>query len=58
MEVNHLNQKQLAARWGISTESLEHWRCEGIGPKSLKIQGHVFKRLRKFSTKERRIVSS
>jgi hypothetical protein len=45
MEVNHLNQKQLAARWGISTDSLERWRCEGIGPKFLKIQGHVRYRL-------------
>ena len=31
MEVVHLNQKQLAARWNISEASLERWRSEGIG---------------------------
>jgi hypothetical protein len=41
MEVNHLTQKQLAARWNISGASLEKWRSDGIGPKFLKIQGHV-----------------
>jgi len=45
MEVNHLTQKQLAARWSISGASLERWRCDGIGPKFLKIQGHVRYRL-------------
>lgn len=45
MEVNHLPQKQLAARWSISDASLERWRCDGIGPKFLKIQGHVRYRL-------------
>jgi hypothetical protein len=25
-----LNQKQMAARWLISEECLERWRCEGI----------------------------
>ncbi|WP_446808502.1 helix-turn-helix transcriptional regulator [Methylomonas sp. 2BW1-5-20] len=45
MEVNHLTQKQLAARWSISDASLERWRCDGIGPKFLKIQGHVRYRL-------------
>ncbi|CAG1020895.1 hypothetical protein MTYM_00612 [Methylococcales bacterium] len=45
MEVTHLTQKQLAARWSISDASLERWRCDGIGPKFLKIQGHVRYRL-------------
>ena len=31
MEVAHLNQKQLAARWCISEATLERWRSEGIG---------------------------
>ncbi len=40
MEVAHLNQKQLAARWSISEATLERWRSAGIGPKFLK-QGAV-----------------
>ena len=30
MDVVHLNQKQLAARWCISEATLERWRSEGI----------------------------
>jgi phosphopantetheinyl transferase (holo-ACP synthase) len=44
MEVVHLNQKQLAVRWSISEASLERWRCEGIGPRYLKIGGRVLYR--------------
>lgn len=32
MDVVHLNQKQLAARWSISETTLERWRREGDGP--------------------------
>lgn len=32
MEVVHLNQKQLAARWSISEATLERSRSVGIGP--------------------------
>lgn len=31
MDVDHLNQKQLAARWSISETTLERWRSEGDG---------------------------
>ena len=41
MEVAHLNQKQLAARWCISEATLERWRSAGIGPKFLKLCGRV-----------------
>ena len=41
MEVAHLNQKQLAARWSISEATVERWRSEGIGPKFLKLCGRV-----------------
>lgn len=44
MEVVHLNQKQLAARWSISEATLERWRSEGIGPKFLKLCGRVLYR--------------
>ncbi len=45
MEVIHLNQKQLAARWHLSEASLERWRTEGIGPKFLKLPGRVIYRM-------------
>ena len=41
MDVVHLNQKQLAARWCISEATLERWRSAGIGPKFLKLCGRV-----------------
>ena len=44
MDVVHLNQKQLAARWHISEACLERWRSEGIGPKFLKLFGRVLYR--------------
>jgi hypothetical protein len=44
MNVVHLDQKQLAARWRISEATLERWRCEGIGPKYLKLCGRVIYR--------------
>ena len=44
MEVAHLNQKQLAARWCISEATLERWRSEGLGPKFLKLCGRVLYR--------------
>lgn len=44
MEIAHFNQKQLAARWGMSEATLERWRSEGIGPKFLKLCGRVLYR--------------
>ncbi len=44
MDVVHLNQKQLAARWSISETTLERWRSEGIGPQFLKLCGRVLYR--------------
>lgn len=41
MDVVHLNQKQLAARWHLSEATLERWRSEGLGPKFLKLCGRV-----------------
>ncbi|MCL6455370.1 MAG: DNA-binding protein [Ralstonia pickettii] len=45
MSINHLNQRQLAQRWGLSEASLEGWRTKGIGPVFLKLQGRVLYRL-------------
>ena len=44
LDVVHLNQKKLAARWCISEATLERWRSEGIGPKFLKLCGRVLYR--------------
>ena len=45
MSVNHMNQRQLANRWGVSEACLERWRSEGIGPVFLKLRGRVMYRL-------------
>ena len=45
MSVKHLNQGQLADRWGVSEATLERWRSEGIGPVFLKLQGRVAYRI-------------
>lgn len=44
MDVVHLTQKQLAARWSISEATLERRRSEGLGPKFLKLCGRVLYR--------------
>ena len=44
MEVVHLNQKQLAARWSISEATPERWRSEGMRPKFLKLCRRVLYR--------------
>ena len=45
MEVVHISQAQLAARWQVAEASLERWRSTGIGPKFLKLPGKVRYRL-------------
>jgi len=45
VNIKHLNQRQLAERWGVSEASLERWRTEGIGPVFLKLQGRIAYRL-------------
>ena len=44
MNVKHMNQRQLADRWGVSEATLERWRSEGIGPIYLKLHGRVLYR--------------
>jgi predicted site-specific integrase-resolvase len=41
VSIKHLNQFELAERWGISEPTLERWRCEGIGPVFLKLRSRV-----------------
>jgi hypothetical protein len=44
-EIRHLNQAQLARRWGLSPRSLERWRWLKVGPPYLRIGGRVAYRL-------------
>jgi predicted site-specific integrase-resolvase len=45
VSTHHLNQNQLAERWGISPRTLERWRWIGQGPVHLKLGGRVVYRL-------------
>ena len=45
MSIKHLNQRELAGRWGVSEATLERWRSEGIGPVFLKLPGRVLYRV-------------
>lgn len=45
MSMRHLNQVEVAKRWGFSPRTLENWRCRGEGPRFLKIGGKVVYRL-------------
>lgn len=46
MTVKHLNQAELADRWGVSQRTLERWRAIGWGPCFLKMGGRVVYRLK------------
>jgi hypothetical protein len=41
----HLLQAELAERWRVSPRTLERWRCDGIGPAWLQLNGRVAYRL-------------
>jgi len=41
MGVVHLNQKQLATRWGVSEDTLERWRSDGVRTIYFKIGGKI-----------------
>jgi hypothetical protein len=40
-DVRHMNQRELAARWGMSVRTLERWRFLRQGPPFLKLGGRV-----------------
>ena len=44
MDTRHLNPFQLARRWGVTSKTLQNWRCKRRGPPFLKIGGHVLYR--------------
>ena len=36
-----INENELAQRWGVSPKTLQRWRCEGRGPRYLKLSKRV-----------------
>ncbi|MDO9502718.1 AlpA family transcriptional regulator [Falsiroseomonas sp.] len=45
LHTRHMNQRELAARWGMSVRTLERWRFLRQGPPFLKLGGRVAYRL-------------
>jgi hypothetical protein len=41
----HLSEKLLARRWGLSHRTLERWRHDAHGPAYLKVGGRIIYRL-------------
>ena len=39
--IRHLSQRELAERWDLCENTLERWRCQGIGPVFLRLPGCV-----------------
>lgn len=40
-EYTLLTPANVAKRLSISESTLRRWRCEGVGPRHIKLQGHV-----------------
>lgn len=49
------SQQRLAAYWGYSTHTLEHWRTYGIGPKFISLIGAIRYREKEIRSFERLI---
>ena len=43
--IQHINQRELATRWGMSERTLERWRCIGWGPCFIKLGGRIIYRV-------------
>jgi predicted site-specific integrase-resolvase len=43
--MEHLSEKRLARRWGLSHRTLERWRHDEHGPAYLKVGGRVIYRI-------------
>ena len=44
-QMEHLSEKLLARRWGLSHRTLERWRHDAHGPAYLKVGGRVIYRI-------------
>ncbi len=56
MRVTCLNQTELAARWKISSRTLERWRWIGESPHFLKLGGRVIYRIEDVEAFEREML--
>lgn len=45
MTTKHLNVYELGKRWSLAPKTLDRWRQRGVGPRFLKIGGHIIYRL-------------
>lgn len=45
MTTKHLDVYELGERWKLAPKTLDRWRQRGIGPRFLKIGGHIVYRL-------------
>lgn len=45
MSSNNISPEQLAARWDVKLETLQRWRCEGVGPRFFKVERRIRYRL-------------
>ena len=52
--MHFLNPHELAARWRVSTKTLERWRNDGGGPAYLKLQGRILYRMSEVESFEAR----
>ena len=44
-QAEHLSEKLLARRWGLSHRTLERWRHDELGPAYLKVGGRIVYRV-------------
>lgn len=56
MKETRLNQSDLAARWKISSRTLERWRWIGEGPSYMKIGVRVIYRIEDVEEFERQVL--
>ncbi|UJB19245.1 MULTISPECIES: helix-turn-helix domain-containing protein [Lysobacter] len=52
MSGTYLSPEELAARWDVKIETLQRWRCEGVGPRFLKMERRIRYRLEDIASYE------
>lgn len=41
MSSSNISPEQLAARWDVKLETLQRWRCEGVGPRFFNVERRI-----------------
>jgi hypothetical protein len=57
-QVTHFNVYDLSKRWKLAPKTLDRWRQRGVGPRFLKIGGHVMYRKEDIETYEEACLKS